>query len=129
MNGSPKLPRPSDAARLWLDAISRQDKLAILLHSHADIEVHGPNGVTTGREAIAEWYRSIPMRISIRRIVERGSEVLVHHHIEWLSADGTVEDTIDNAALIETQEGKVRSYRRVADPGLIGEGARHEAGW
>jgi hypothetical protein len=109
--------RPSEIARLWLEAITTRNKVALFSISHAAIEIHGPQGIGSGHQILSDWFESEPMRISIKALAERGSELLVHHHIDWFGENGQIEYSIDNAALIEIRADKVFSYRRVEDSG------------
>lgn len=113
------MPRPSEIAARWLDAITARDKEALLSASHSAIEIHSPWGVGIGHAVVSDWFDVTPMRISVKSLAERGPEVLVHHHIDWIGEDGRIDSSIDNTALIETREGKVFSYRRTADAEVL----------
>ncbi|MCL4870138.1 MAG: hypothetical protein KJ063_14325 [Anaerolineae bacterium] len=77
--------------------------------------MHGPQGVGIGHAVVSEWFDAMPMWIAIQAMAGRRPDILVCHHIDWLNEQGEVYSSIGNAALIETREGKVFSYRRVAD--------------
>lgn len=81
--------------------------------------MHGPHGVGVGHDVVAAWLDTMPMRIEIESLAEQDAKVLIHHHIDWFDRNGEVESSIDNAALIEVRDGKVFSYRRVAEPDAI----------
>lgn len=116
--------RPGQLAIRWLEAITRRDWSALTRCSHPDIRIHGPDGVGVGHEVMRMWFDTAPMAIAIRSLAERDQAVLVRHQIDWLGSEGQIEQTIENAALIETEDGRVVSYRRVEDPTELEECSR-----
>jgi hypothetical protein len=101
---------------------------AFLVASHEAIEIHSRWGVGIGHAVVAEWFDTTPMRISVKSLGERGAHVLVHHHIDWIGENGRIDSSIDNAAMIETREGKVFSYRRLEDAEAVASEFRPVSG-
>ena len=81
------------------DLRARQNCLAS--HSHQAIEIHRPQGVAVGHEVMDIWMDGAPMRIVVKDLEERGDDVIVRHHIDWIGSDGTVEASTENAAEIK----------------------------
>lgn len=106
---------PSDVARAWLDAISRNDRDTAFATTADDIAIHGPDGIARGKPVIEVYFTDLRMNIAVSRLAERGNEVAVHHHIDFLDGDGNITDSIDNAALMTVIDGKVASYRRAGE--------------
>lgn len=55
------------------------------------VEIHGPDGAARGGRAAAD------------------------HHIDFLGADGDIEGSIDNVALMTLVDDRIASYRRATE--------------
>lgn len=91
-----------------LNAEALDDLAAVSLDT---IEVGGPRGVATGRQALIDWATRAGIRLTPSRVIERGETVIVEQEARW-PTDAAVHRV---ASVFRVRDGLVAEVLRYPD--------------